>query len=194
MGETREAILLAAHALYLREGLAGLSMRKIAKAAHISAPAIYRHFDDKESMLLELVAKASHIFMRYLSRGLTGSTPRERLVLTGLGYADFALEHASYYRIMFMAPKEHLGLLRLSEQTNVDFAPTFMFLVDRVRECMSHGDLSDGDAESVSAMIWANCHGLCSLRLADHLEMISEETFRNMFNQSLHAHLSGLAL
>ncbi len=193
MNETRDAILQAAHTLYLDEGLAGLSMRKIAKAAKISATAIYRHFEDKESMLLELVAQASQIFMSHLSRGLKGRTPHERLVLTGVGYLDFALDHAGYYRIMFMAPKEHLGLMRLSEQTNLEFAPTFTFLVDRVRECMASGDLAEADPEKVSACIWANCHGLCSLRLADHFDMLSEEGFRALFTESVRTQLVGLA-
>jgi len=193
VSETRDDILQAAHALYLREGLAGLSMRKIAKLVGISATAIYRHFEDKETMLFELVARASHLFMTYLSRGLKGNCPRSRLFAAGMGYVDFALEHPEYYRIMFMAPKEHLGLQKLSERAAEDFAPTFQFLVDRVRECMSCGDLAQDDAEKVSAMIWANCHGLCSLRLADHFDMISEDMFRQMFEQSITTQLMGLS-
>ncbi len=193
MSETREAILKAAHALYLREGLAGLSMRKVAKDANISAPAIYRHFQDKETMLFELVAKATHLFMAYLSRGLKGGHARERLELAGEGYMDFALEHPGYYRIMFMAPKEHVGLQRLNEQAASSFAPTFQFLVDRVRECMASGDLANDDAEKVSVIIWANCHGLCSLRLADHFSEISETEFRHMYKQSIKSQLVGLS-
>ena len=193
MSDTREAILKAAHALYLREGLAGLSMRKVAKGAKISAPAIYRHFQDKETMLFELVAKATHIFMTYLSRGLSGEDARERLLLAGMGYMDFALEHSGYYRIMFMAPKEHVGFQKLAEQAASDFAPTFQFLVDRVRECMASGELATDDAEKISAIIWANCHGLCSLRLADHFEMISEATFREMYQHSIEHLLVGLS-
>lgn len=191
--ETREAILHAAHRLYLEEGLAGLSMRKVAREVGISATAIYRHFEDKEAMLFHVVAEGSHLFLEYLSRGLKGRSPEERLRLTGEGYLQFALEHASYYRIMFMAPKEHVGLVRLNERAAESFAPTFTFLVDRVRECIEAKALAPGNAEEVSAMIWANCHGLCALRLTDHLHTQSEAEFRSFYRRATDTFRKGLA-
>lgn len=193
MSETREAILNAARDLYLAEGLAGLSMRKIARATGVTATAIYHHFDDKEAVLINLVVRASHIFLEFLSRGLHGKTPLQRLQMSGDGYLEFALEHPGYYRIMFMAPKEDHGLVRLNEQAQADFAPTFTFLVDRVRECMEAEVLAEDDPEKVSAMIWANCHGLVALRLCDHLAQLNNAQFRGLFRESTNTLLKGLS-
>jgi len=168
-------------------------MRKVAKQAGISATAIYRHFDSKEEMLFHLVIKGSDIFLEYLSRGLRGKSPLSRLSLSGEAYCEFALEHSSYYRIMFMAPKEHLGLARLNEMANEEFAPTFTFLVDRVRECMEAKVLAQGIPERAALMIWAHSHGLCSLRLSSHLSVIEVEDFRALYRDSSHAFLHSLA-
>jgi len=83
VSDTRQNVLQAARQIYLQEGLAGLSMRKVARDAGISATAIYRHFEDKEAMLISVVAQGSHLFMHYLSRGLKGNCSEERLKLSG---------------------------------------------------------------------------------------------------------------
>jgi AcrR family transcriptional regulator len=193
VSDTRENVLHAARQIYLQEGLAGLSMRKVARDAGISATAIYRHFEDKEAMLISVVAQGSHLFMHYLSRGLKGKCSEERLKLSGQGYLDFALEHSGYYRIMFMSSQRDSGLEKLCAQNAEDFAPTFQFLVDRVRECIADGIFRKGDPDSIAATIWANCHGLVSLRLADHLPMLDAEQFRDFYLESTGALLRGLA-
>ena len=192
MSDTRDHVLQAARQIYLREGLGGLSMRKVARDAGISATAIYRHFDDKEAMLISVAAQGSHLFMHYLSRGLKGNCPKERLELSGQGYLDFALEHSGYYRIMFMSSPHDSGLDKLCEQSAKDFAPTFQFLVDRVRECITEGILKKGDPDSIAATIWASCHGLVSLRLADLLAHLDEDQFRDFYLESTRAMLRGL--
>ena len=55
MHDTRQSILEAARDLYAKEGVHALSMRKLADQVGISATAIYRHFDDKEHLILAAV-------------------------------------------------------------------------------------------------------------------------------------------
>jgi AcrR family transcriptional regulator len=43
MSDQRDAILAAACDLYLRSGLDGFSMRKLAREVGVTAPALYRH-------------------------------------------------------------------------------------------------------------------------------------------------------
>ena len=49
--DTAARLLACARDLFLAEGVAGFSMRKVASAAGVSATAIYRHYDDKETLL-----------------------------------------------------------------------------------------------------------------------------------------------
>ena len=152
---TEDDILRCARDVYVEHGLAGLSMRAVASCAGVSATAIYRHFAGKEELLGAVCAQGFELFGRYLARGLKGATSRARLDLTGEGYFDFALENRAFYVVMFMSPREHLGYQKLGERIQEESAPTFRFLVDRVRECMADGALAPGDPEGAALSIWA---------------------------------------
>jgi AcrR family transcriptional regulator len=192
--DTQQRILDAARELFLSEGLPGLTMRRVARATGLSATAIYRHFDNKETLMAAVAARGSHLFFDYLSRGLEGADARERLRLSGAGYLDFSLENPAYYRILFMTPLDEVGFPTLGEKNTATFAPTFQYLQDRVRECMDENVLASADVDAVSAVIWAQCHGVVSLYLAGHFDGLgSREAVRAFFQSSLDALLRGLA-
>lgn len=52
--DKRLKILRAAENLLAEEGFHGISMQKIAQLAGVAAGTIYRHFDDKDHLLIEL--------------------------------------------------------------------------------------------------------------------------------------------
>lgn len=196
---TRSDLLHAARALYLREGMHGLSMRAVAEKAGVSAPAIYRHFESKEDLVFELCREGHRTFATYLARGLAGKTPRERLVQTGLGYLDFALEHRAFYVVLFVTPSEQLGFEKLGQRNMEEGALTFQMLVDRVRECIDTGVLANRDPVAVAIEIWAHVHGLASLylRACDGPSLpppaSDEASFRKLYALSLENQLHGLA-
>ena len=72
VADTRERIVEEARDLYLTAGLAGLSMRKVAERVGVTATALYRHFEDKQALLLAVVQAGFERFTTYLLRGLTG--------------------------------------------------------------------------------------------------------------------------
>jgi AcrR family transcriptional regulator len=167
--ETRERIVEEARDLYLRGGLSAVSMRKVAERVGVSATALYRHFDDKESLLLAVVQTGFERFTSYLLSGQAGKTPLDRLTLTGEGYLRFALDHPSYYRIMFMTSREDFGFDQLPAATRSSLGRSFQLLVDRVRECQGARRLRVGEPEELAVLIWSFVHGLVSLYLAGHL-------------------------
>ena len=169
MADTRERIVEEARDLYLTGGLSALSMRKVADRVGVSATALYRHFDDKESLLIAVVQAGFERFTRYLLRGLAGKTPAERLARTGEGYLRFALDNPSYYRIMFMASREDLGFDHLPAASRQTLGQSFQLLVDRVRECQAARHLRAGDPQEIAVVIWSFVHGLVSLYLAGHM-------------------------
>lgn len=169
VSDTRERIVEEARDLYLTEGLAGLSMRRIAERVGVSATALYRHFEDKEALLMAVVQAGFERFTSYLMRGLAGKSPGERLALTGQGYLRFALENPSYYRIMFMSSRETIGYDRFPARSKEKLSTSFQLLVDRTRECQDAGLIRPGDPHEVAVVIWAFVHGLVSLYLTGHM-------------------------
>jgi AcrR family transcriptional regulator len=165
----REQILAAARDLFLKQGLSGFSMRRVAAQAEISATAIYRHFKDKDALLQAVVEEGFLVFASYLFRSLEGKTPLERLTLAGENYIRFSLEQPKYYRLIFMSwfdeKKPEFVAKRAEEQRGQ--APTFQFLLDRVDECIKEGIIK-GEVQAMDAAlgIWSQVHGLAALYLA----------------------------
>lgn len=176
--------------LYVEKGLEGFSMRQLAQRLGVSAPALYRHFEDKRHLIFELMGEAVSVFGAYLYRALAGESAEERLRLTGEAYLKFALEEPRYYEIIFVTPGR-LGATELPEELCSRAAATYQFLVDRVRECMDVRVLRPGDPEAVALTLWAQSHGLVSLYLAGKLE-VEREVFEAIYGESLQRLLDGL--
>jgi AcrR family transcriptional regulator len=194
-GSTRERIVEHARDLYVEGGMAALSMRKVADRVGVSATALYRHFDRKETLLMEVCRTGFERFTSYLLRGLAGSTPRERLRLSGEGYVRFALDNPAYYRIMFMASRDDFGFAELPAQSSETMTRSFHLLVDRVRECQDAGLLRAGDPAELAVLIWSASHGLVSLYLCGQLGPLQgdDEGFVRFFLRARSQQLEGLA-
>ena len=175
--ETRERILHESRELLREQGLLGFSMRGVAERVGVTATALYRHFEDKDALLASLLEQGFETFTRYLLRSLSGRTPLERFRMSGRAYFDFALEHPRDYALMFMTPKD-LGLLAVSEQGQAKMSAAFVFLVDRLKECIEAGVFARLDPDGAALNVWAEVHGLASLRLNGQLEQLDGPAFR----------------
>lgn len=189
--DTALRILACARDLFVAEGLAGVSMRKVAAAAGLSATAIYRHYQDREALLFALAEEGFRRFTGYLMAGLEGADPRDRLLRTGEGYLRFALDNPDYYRVIFLS--DTACFHRLADQVTTRFSPSFQLLLDRVRECQEAGVLRAGEPRGLALIIWAQCHGLVALWLDRHLASLSEpKAFAAFFRDAVQSTVDGL--
>jgi AcrR family transcriptional regulator len=187
----RDRILGCACELYLKDGLEGFSMRKLARQVGVTAPALYRHYQNKEHVLADVVREAFREFTAYLYRALEGRTPWERLAKAGEGYLEFALEHPRWYEILFIAP-DQMGMEALPDDLEAQGCAVHQFWVDRVRECMDAGLLRQGDPLQASLTMWAHAHGLVTL-FNHGAFRVDADTFRAQFRSSGARMLMGLA-
>ncbi len=191
MAIQREKILSCASELCLSEGVDAFSMRKLARAVGVTAPALYRHYESKEEVLLDVVNEAYRLHMEYLSGALVGATPLERFELAGQAYLNFAMEHPRFYELLFTYA-EVLGLEEIPEGTLARARAAGHFWQDRVRELMAAGLLEEGDPDQVSATMWAFAHGLISLYLR-RLLPLREDDFRDFVDVAFSRLMCGLA-
>ena len=182
MSEQREHILACACDLYLEKGLDGFSMRKLAKQAGITAPAIYRHYDGREEVLSDILREAHQTFSQYLYRALSAPTPLERFFGAGEGYLDFVFDHPRWYGMLHTAP-EHVGMESVPDDIEAMGCAIHQFWIDRVRECMEAGILKAGDPMETSVTMWAHAHGMVQLYHQGRFRMTGEE-FRVLFKGS----------
>jgi AcrR family transcriptional regulator len=192
---TRERILEEARDLFVAGGMNGFSMRKVAERVGVSATAIYRHFEGKETLLLAVVEAGFELFTSYLLRARSGATAAERLERSGEAYLRFALDHPGYYRVMFMSSREDFGFERLPAQSVARQTGAFGQVVARVGECQDAGLLRPGDPGELAVLLWSFSHGLASLYLGGHLRQRypDPEAFVRFFLQARRQLLAGLA-
>lgn len=192
MSTQRDEILASACDLYLERGLDGFSMRRLASAVGVTAPALYRHFDGKEDVLLAVVGEAYDVFSRYLRRALAGESPAERFRMAGDAYVDFALDHPRYYQ-MIHAPLAAMGIEEVPEDLQAEACAVRQFWNDRLRECIDEGIIRGMDPEAISLTMWAHAHGLVSLYLRGMLGEMGPDAFRAIYHSSSMRLLEGLA-
>ena len=184
-------ILTRACELYLEGGAEAVSMRRLARDLGVTAPALYRHYDSREEMLLDVVAEAYRRLSERLYGALSGRTPAQRLYLAGQAYLDFALDQPKYYEMLY-TPAHTLGVDEFPEQVTEQVASVGRFFNDRVRECIDAGLFQALDPDDVSRTLWAHAHGLISIYLRGCLHMDAEE-FRRHYRASSRRAITGVA-
>ena len=102
-GNLHEALLEAARALLAESGVEGLSLRKVAKAAGVSATAPYSHFRDKQALLAELAAEGFDELADSMESqaASAGDDTRQRLAGLARGYVAFATQNPALFQLMF---------------------------------------------------------------------------------------------
>lgn len=189
---TRERILVEASKLLQEQGLGGFSMRKLAATLDLSATALYRHFADKDQLLVAACAEGFERFAKSLWQALQEPTDWARLHATPRHYLGFALSEPHFYRVMFMTKERMVGWETIPEAHQRRIRGTFEFLVDRVAAAgRAHPFIWD-DSRQLASSIWAHCHGLVALRLDGHLGELDDAAFGAFYGASVDAHLRGL--
>jgi AcrR family transcriptional regulator len=165
---TREAIVAAAEALLLESASEeAVSIRAVADAVGLTAPAIYRHFDDKHHLIFEVCNRQfSRMADEVAATVSPGDDPLAAVAAAARAYARFGLENPEHYRIMFMGHADHTPELYADEK--VMETGSFAFLVDLVQAAIDAGSLRPEltDALPLAHTLWAAVHGVVSLAVA----------------------------
>jgi AcrR family transcriptional regulator len=169
----REEILAAAETLLVETADPdAVSIRSITDRVGCTAPSLYRHFADKDALLLEVCERAFGRFDDYiLSRMPKNANALEELEACARAYVHFAMDHPGHYRVLFMTPAiEELTPSTEIESAQLDFhlneSTTLGRLIVSVQQAMDAGFVRGESAISVASMLWAGVHGLVSLRIA----------------------------
>ncbi len=174
----------AAAKLFLEEGEAALSMRRLAAEVGCSAMAPYRHFADKEALIAAIRAQA---FSR-LADALDSveQDHRHRAADIGEAYVRFARANPAAYKLMF-------DLAQPDEAAYPDLAAAAararISMSGYVRELVEAGVLT-GDPVELGYVFWAAIHGLIVLELAGRIP--ADPGFETLRRRTLGALMRGL--
>lgn len=163
----RAEILDAATRLIGQTGDAeALAIRTLAHEVGVTAPSIYRHFDDKAAILRAVVEERFADFTERMKASTRGSrSPFNALRRRCEAYLRFAEEEPGHYRVLFSAASlgpVHIGVTDGPHPG----APSFFALVESVQRCIEAGARPGNDPTFAATMLWSTLHGFADLRIS----------------------------
>jgi AcrR family transcriptional regulator len=171
-GQLREEIVSAATRLLDRGTEQSVTLRAVAREAGITAPSIYSHFADRDSILLAVTQNGFATLEGEL-RIPGQADPVERLRAICAAYLDFAQRWPGRYRILFGAAWDASQAIERAPALAPDLAVlgmnAFEVLREAVADCVEAGRSSSADPSADATALWVGLHGLAQLRVATSL-------------------------
>ena len=161
-GNLREALVQAAMGLIAKKGPVGFTFAEAARQAGVSAAAPYRHFRDRDALVLEVAGRGFEKFAKVLDDAWAQGEPDayQALKRTGAAYLDFARREPALYAAMFESGVPH------GEARGVEIASEKAFAVLRAAAegiCANVKTSPRPPAMMVALHIWSLSHGIASL-------------------------------
>ncbi|MBI9048509.1 MAG: TetR/AcrR family transcriptional regulator [Anaerolineaceae bacterium] len=161
-GDLKNALIQAGIEVLTHEGLAGLSLRKVAKQAGVSHAAPYAHFTDKQAIIAAISTEGYRKLYQCLSDAIDKAkgNPHKQLIETAWAYIQFARQESGCFKIMFSGvleqEKDYPEFVEVSQRT-------FALVVDIVKACQKAKILREETPQLLGVVIWGQVHGVISL-------------------------------
>jgi AcrR family transcriptional regulator len=167
-GDLKNALIGAGAEILAREGVGGLSLRKVAARAGVSRTAPYAHFADKQALIAAISTEGYRRLYRRIKSVIEKNTglPERQLLEIGSAYIDFAVRDPDLFKITFS------GIIQ-KERDYPDLAEishaTFQLLVEVTKACQSAKILEAGPPEKTAIRVWSGVHGFVCLLLDNQI-------------------------
>ncbi|HEY6251251.1 MAG TPA: TetR/AcrR family transcriptional regulator [Candidatus Angelobacter sp.] len=161
----RDVIRNTARELFAKEGYQSVSMRRIAAEIGCSPMAMYRHFADKDDLLLSICEETFDQMNRLLDKEHQKFLPPlETLRASVSTIMDFHVSHPNHFRVTYLTSLPS-GPLR--ERKAVMARGTVDRLRNGIRECAEAKGIGI-DVETMTQMIRVAIHGFASIMINTH--------------------------
>ncbi len=158
----RERICQVAARLYVDEGPAAVTMRRIATELGSGTMTAYRYFANKEEIITAVRTRGMHRFSEALERALDSpGDGRQRSRAVRDAYVAFARENTATYRLMFEYPEANRGDPAYREAHE----RMWRTVAAHVEVLLAEGAV-DADPAILGHQIWASLHGAVMLEIA----------------------------
>jgi AcrR family transcriptional regulator len=168
-GALRDALLEAAERVLERDGLAGLTLRAVAREAGVSHAAPTHHFGDLTGLVSELAAIGFRQFSAAMAAAAIASDlPAEKPLARAHAYVSYARAHPGLYGLMFRTERLDMSRPSLHEAANASFA-AFAGVIGATRHEAISAQAMTLDQGAALVRAWSLVHGFTMLLLDDRL-------------------------
>jgi AcrR family transcriptional regulator len=137
-GDLKNALIEAGLEIISQEGIDELSIRSVAKKIGVSHAAPYRHFKNKEEIIMAIALTGFRMRKKEVDKALArgGDDPRAQLVHLAKANIAFAVAHPDYFRVMF---RDYIKNKTDYPDLFQAFDESFRQLVKIIRACREQG-------------------------------------------------------
>ncbi|HJZ48664.1 MAG TPA: TetR/AcrR family transcriptional regulator [Roseiflexaceae bacterium] len=192
-GDLRNALIQAGKALLAQEGIAGLDLRKVARAAGVSHAAPYRHFADKQALLAAIAEDGFYQLASRIDAAIeqAPSSASDQLEQLAHAYIRFALDHPAHMREMLSG----LTVQRAAYPAlHAAAKQAFQRVVQIVARGQARSEIVLGDPASLSMVAWTQIHGIAMLLIEDQLPGVKgdDRAIARLIADCMHTLYAGL--
>jgi AcrR family transcriptional regulator len=165
-GDLKNALIEAGAEILSKEGVSGLSLRKVAGRAGVSHAAPYAHFADKQALIAAISTEGYRRLYEKLTLLIQNypADPLQRFVELAWTYVEFACSDPDLFKVTFSSvlekEKEFPAFVEMTRKN-------FQLLVETVKACQAAGVLKPGPADMLAVSAWSLVHGFASLLIED---------------------------
>jgi AcrR family transcriptional regulator len=175
-GALRAALLQAAERVLERDGLAGLTLRAVAREAGVSHAAPTHHFGDLAGLVSELAAIGFRQFNATMAAARsTGTSLKDRAMAPAKAYVAYAQAHPGMYGLMFRTERLDMTRPSLHEAAEASFAGLAGAIGANRQEEIAKDALTLDQAAAI-ARAWSLVHGFTMLLLDNRLSDILQRS------------------
>ena len=158
----RARICQAAAKLFVEEGPAAVTMRRLATELGCGTMTPYRYYDSKEDIITAIRSRGFHRLAEALENALdTPGDGRTRSRNVRDAYIDFARTDTATYRLMFEYPETN----RADPQYSRAHARLWRCISADMNVMIDEGTI-EADAPILGHQVWAALHGAVMLEIA----------------------------
>lgn len=172
-GDLRAALLTEAIAVARDGGPAAITLREVTRRAGVAATAAYRHFADRDDLVLAVTFHGQAECARVIEGRMEASAGgREQLRDVGIGYVEFARAEPGLFQAAFLEPVD-LELATDPRGAGDRGRTPFQLLSDALDAMVDDGDLPEDKRFLTEVPCWSAVHGLAMLVVLGPLRAVS---------------------
>src|SRR6478736_2830057 len=166
-GDLRAALLVQAEQRLRERGVAGLSLRELARDLDVSPGAPGRHFASKQELLGALALRGYERLARVTASAMdaAGETFASRLDAAARAYVDFAVADPELLALMFAAKHDGDPAPELADAA----AGWFDGMLELIDDGQRRGEVKSGPRERIALPVFAALHGFAMLMVSGSL-------------------------
>ena len=171
-GDLRRSLIQAGSKLIEEKGLAGLSLREVARVAGVSHTAPYRHFQDKADLLAaiaqvgfeKLTDEAGSAAQRHYQ------DPQQQFVAASVQYILFGVRHPRMSHLLFGGVINMRSAPRTLKEASW---AAFQLVETIINNGKAAGVFKDRDTMELAVTTWSSIHGLAQLISGGYLARLA---------------------